>query len=655
MLISINYSLAQLDSSNIIIDNVLDNIIDESDNETDNSELTEILEELTNNPVDINKADLIELTKIPGVDNITAQKIIDHRNKFGKYYSTNELYTIETFDKNLVEQITPFIKTDDDNSLINSEKSGSFFNNSKFLVRNRVTSDLQTRKGFLDNKYVGSKLKSYNRFIYKYKKNYQMGILAEKDPGENSFTDFLSYHLQIKNFGFIKNFVAGDFVLEFGQGLALWSPFGFSKGSDAIYSTKKYSRYLKPYTSSSEYRFFRGIATTINIFNNFNITVFYSSNHLDATIDSSTLEITSLGQTGFHRFDTEINKKNSVNSKIKGSILDYSFLGRYTIGFIYYNNSFDKDFKSESVYGIKGNNFNYTSLYYDANFSKINIFGEFTYDGIAVASINGIKLFVTNNFSFVTSIRSYPRNYNNLYGFGFSERSGKINNEVGLYSGIKWKLPIGVLDFYFDNFKFPYQTSENSLSSEGNEFLINFLFTPFKGWQNKLRYKYENKEVTALINTNETIVKRLKQNIRVEFISEISKSLSLKTRVEYNHFFIKDTQIKEKGYLVFQDLKYTLNNYLYFYGRITFFQTDSFNSAIYEYENDLLGVMPNIALFGQGIRTYLIIKYRPWNYLSVSAKYSETYKPQEKYLSSGENEIDGNIDNRISFQIDFNF
>lgn len=655
MLISINYSLAQLDSSNIIIDNVLDNIIDESDNETDNSELTEILEELTNNPVDINKADLIELTKIPGVDNITAQKIIDHRNKFGKYYSTNELYTIETFDKNLVEQITPFIKTDDDNSLINSEKSGSFFNNSKFIVRNRVTSDLQTRKGFLDNKYVGSKLKSYNRFIYKYKENYQMGILAEKDPGENSFTDFLSYHLQIKNFGFIKNFVAGDFVLEFGQGLALWSPFGFSKGSDAIYSTKKYSRYLKPYTSSSEYRFFRGIATTINIFNNFNITVFYSSNHLDATIDSSTLEITSLGQTGFHRFDTEINKKNSVNSKIKGSILDYSFLGRYTIGFIYYNNSFDKDFKSESVYGIKGNNFNYTSLYYDANFSKINIFGEFTYDGIAVASINGIKLFVTNNFSFVTSIRSYPRNYNNLYGFGFSERSGKINNEVGLYSGIKWKLPIGVLDFYFDNFKFPYQTSENSLSSEGNEFLINFLFTPFKGWQNKLRYKYENKEVTALINTNETIVKRLKQNIRVEFISEISKSLSLKTRVEYNHFFIKDTQIKEKGYLVFQDLKYTLNNYLYFYGRITFFQTDSFNSAIYEYENDLLGVMPNIALFGQGIRTYLIIKYRPWNYLSVSAKYSETYKPQEKYLSSGENEIDGNIDNRISFQIDFNF
>jgi hypothetical protein len=73
---------------------------------------------------------------------------------------------------------------------------------------------------------------------------------------------------------------------------------------------------------------------------------------------------------------------------------------------------------------------------------------------------------------------------------------------------------------------------------------------------------------------------------------------------------------------------------------------------VYEYENDLLGVMPNLAMYGKGIRWYVILKYKPLKFLTLSAKYSETYKPDENYLSSGDNEIIGNVDNRVSFQID---
>ena len=472
ILLPINILVAQLDSSSIVTENTLDEIIDESDEESDNLGLTDIFEELIQNPIDINSADLIELTELPELDSHSAQLILDHRKKFGSFYSTNELYSIRELDKGLIQSILPFIKVSgtSENVYLYNEQDFSpdnFLTKTRIDLRSRITNDLQNRDGFISGKYVGSKLKSYNRLLVKYQNKYQLGILTEKDPGESSYTDFNSFHLQVKDLYLVKNFIAGDYVLEYGQGLALWSPFGFSKGTDAIYPVKKRARYLRPYTSSTEYRFFRGTAAQIQI-SDFNFTAFYSNNSFDATIDSLTGNITSVGQTGYHRFESELNKKKSAKSIVAGGVVDYRFFGKYNIGAIFYNASFNKNFESESIYSLTGNHFSYLSTYYDFNFTRINFFGEFSYDGTSVASINGFIFSPTQNFIFTTSIRNYPRNYNNIYGFGFSENSGKINNEVGIYSGLKWRLPFAVLNLYYDIFKYPFSTSENFLPSEGN-------------------------------------------------------------------------------------------------------------------------------------------------------------------------------------------
>ena len=657
--LSINSNYAQLDSASIITEEVLDNILVEPDEETDSEEFVDILENLIRNPIDINLVDVFELSKLPNIDPQSAQIIIDHRNKFGYFFSTMELLAIPDLNKQLVESILPFIKTSIPKDEIKKYEevttvTESILSKSKIILRSRVSNDLQNRDGFTSGKYEGSKLKSYNKFFYNYDKNYQAGILVEKDPGELSYADFTSFYLQVKDIGFIKSFISGDYVLEYGQGLALWSPFGFSKGADAVFPVKKRARYLRPYTSAAEYRFFRGAAARISL-NDFNLTSFYSNNTFDATVNPVTGEITSVGQSGFHRFESELNKKGASKSKLIGGVLDYKFLGKVNLGVIYYNASFANKFESSSIYDLSGNNFNYLSTYYELNFSKINIFGEASYDGTSVASINGIQYSVNRELIFTTSVRNYPRNYINLYGFGFSEKSGSINNEVGIYSGLKWRIPFGVLNLYYDIFKFPYRTNENSLSSEGNELLLDFVSKPLPGFEVRLRYKYENKEITEFVNIDEEIVRRLKQIARTEFIYNLTKYLRLKTRIEYNHFFIKDAGLKENGFLVFQDVRYVPIKNINLYGRIIFFQTDSFNSAVYEYENDLLGVMPNLAMYGKGVRWYLILKYKPLNFLTLSAKYSETYKPDVTSLSSGDNEIIGNVDNRISFQIDMNF
>jgi hypothetical protein len=111
----------------------------------------------------------------------------------------------------------------------------------------------------------------------------------------------------------------------------------------------------------------------------------------------------------------------------------------------------------------------------------------------------------------------------------------------------------------------------------------------------------------------------------------------------------------ENGFLIFQDVRFVPIPRLNLYGRIIFFKTDSFNSAIYEYENNLTGILSNLAMYGEGTRWYFIIKYGIARYFTLSFRYSETYKPRETSFSSGLNEIKGNVDNDISLQVDFRF
>ena len=111
----------------------------------------------------------------------------------------------------------------------------------------------------------------------------------------------------------------------------------------------------------------------------------------------------------------------------------------------------------------------------------------------------------------------------------------------------------------------------------------------------------------------------------------------------------------EKGLLIFQDVKYEPSASLNFSGRIVFFKTDSYDSRVYEFENDLTGVMSNPALYGDGMRWYLVARYNTSFGLSLSMKYSELIKPNERALGSGDTLINSNVDNRLSFQLDFKF
>ena len=650
-------SFAQTDSTYLQTEEVLEDILQEPIGEIDDSDLYESIEQLLQNPLNLNTAKVNELQLIPGMDINSAKLILDHRKRYGNFFSVNELNAVQSLDKSRIKNIMPFLFVTKPEDQIIGEKEKSVLENftarSKILFRSRMINALQPSRGFLENRFNGTKPNIYNRLLLRYNKQFQFGYLAQKDPGELRLDEFSTYHFAVNDLGTIHKAVIMDYLLEFGQGLTFWSPYAFSKGPDAVYPVKRTDHLIKPFTSSAENNFFRGAAAAIKI-DKFYFSAFYSNNSFDANIDTVTGSILSTPIDGLHRTESEIRKRKSATEKMWGGRIDYVSEKFLSLGVLHYQSSYSNKFEPSSIFDITGSEFKYTAFAYNLYLDKFNFSGEFSYNGISVASINILQLAVSSNFTFIASVRNYPRNFFSFHGYAFGERSGATTNEFGIYTGLRWRTKIGLINFYYDQFKFPYSTFLNPQPASGDEFLLDYINKPIKKLETRIRYKYEKKDVPELLENTKQLVKRLRQVMRLELIYSLSNKIRLRGRFEYNSFKIKSINSSENGYLIFQDIRVSPNNSLNLYGRIIFFKTDSFNSAIYEYENNLTGVLTNIPLFGEGIRWYVLLRYKLFNFMALSLKYSETYKPGEESIGSGFNEIPLNVSNIVGLQLDLN-
>jgi len=98
-----------------------------------------------------------------------------------------------------------------------------------------------------------------------------------------------------------------------------------------------------------------------------------------------------------------------------------------------------------------------------------------------------------------------------------------------------------------------------------------------------------------------------------------------------------------KGIAVYQDVRFRTTPRLTLYGRLTFFDTDDFATAIYEYENDVAGVFANSVLYGKGTRWYVVATYRMGTRFDVAVKFWQLYRDDLKSIGSGGDAISGNV------------
>ncbi len=520
--------IAQVDTSSFRQN--LDNILEDITNEKDDSQLYDQIEYLEENPINLNTATTDDLMQIPFLDHEDALAIIKERTALGKFNSVDQLYKIPSISPEVINQILPFISLKEESNASPFEYLAKSFRMMEFNYRSRIIRDLQQDYAYQNGKYYGSDLKFYNRLILNNRKNIHAALVTEKDPGEKSITDYTSFHLMLKDMGIVQNLLIGDYNFEFGQGLALWSRASINKGTETVGITLRDSKGIKPYQSSDENMFFRGAAAKFS-FGDFNLYSFFSNKYLDGTIDPNSNQIKSIITAGYHRDSSEVAKKHVINEKIFGASIDYNFNNLLNVGFLYYRSAFVNNFCNHSVLDPSNNKFDYFSANYNFIYDKLMLCGEATSNSKTLATINSIMISVNKDFKVVFLYRNYPVEYWNWHATSFGEKDN-AQNESGFYTGIRWRTPYGTLACYYDQFKFPIASDKYLFPSQGNDFLIYYTVKVLRGSELRLKYKIKSKDDIGVINDQLGPVTLTKENYRAEFLYNISRDVSLKTRID---------------------------------------------------------------------------------------------------------------------------
>lgn len=688
LLLSASVLLAQKndDSKNEIIEQKVEYLLENADENT-TVDYTTLFEQLTyffEHPINLNRADVEDLKSLMLLTDIQINNLIDHINTNGKLITLEELQTINGFDLSTIKLILPFVKVSHQldspkitpRELINNGTSHLFVRYSRVLEEKKGFSDVtdSTLTASPNSRYIGDENKYYTRYKYTYGRHVSLGFTAEKDAGEEFFKgtqtngfDYYSGHLFLRNQGKLKQLAIGDFHAQYGQGLTFWTGAAFGKSADVML-VKRNPIGLKPYTSVDENLFLRGAGTTF-LFNKIEFSNFYSSNKIDANIDFSDstsieknqLAITSIQSTGFHRTPNELEDKNAITKEQFGGNIAYK-TRRFTVGLTGVHSKINANYNPNLQVYSNYRNANNEQTNIGANYNWVvknfNFFGEVSNSiNYGSAYTAGALLVLDPRISVSVLHRNFDRNFHPISSAAISENS--VNeNEQGTYFGAVFK-PVRKLIFsgYYDQFTFPWLKYQVNAPSKGYQYLAQVTYKPNKKLEmyvrvrDKLKGKntqFDNEGIDEIVNEHLT-------NYRYNFTYQVTESVKLKSRVEFSEYKRGKGDL-EKGYLVYQDIIYKpLSKPFSFSFRYGVFDTDTYNSRIYAYENDVLYSFSIPAYYNKGVRTYLTLRYKIVRGIDVWLRYASTIYNNIDVISSGLEEIQGNTKSEVKFQVRFKF
>lgn len=658
-----------------IIENIIESVVANQTEDYDYTELVERLNFYKKNKINLNKTNKEQLQELVFLNPLQISSFFDHITTNGKLISELELQSIRGFDLETIKNLLYFSNISAPTGFENFTFKRLFADGKNDLLI-RYSRYLQTQKGFTipassdKSRYLGTPERVFTRYRFSFSNNIQFSLNVEKDAGEKYWNntngqtgpDFVSSSLYIKDLKRFKKIAIGDYSLQFGQGLTLWSGLAFGKGAD-IFAVAKRDLGLRPYTSVNEFSFFRGLATQIN-FGKFDFTPFISYNKLDAGIALNPLtnleDISSLQQSGLHRTENELRNRRRVDQLVFGGNLQYNYK-KLSLGLTAYHSKYGQSFAPGSAlynkFDFTGDQLNNLGFNYSYTLNNTYFFGEVAHSlNYGFSYINGLISSLSPIVSAVLFHRNYQKDYYSFYNQGIGESSTAVN-EKGFYAGLQIKpsKKFG-FDFYTDLFKFPWLKFGVDAPSSGYEMLAQFNYTPNKVTRFTLRYQYQNKQGNAPIRVvANTLDFEKKSNYRAEVQYQINSSFSLRNRLEMVQYN-QESSANKYGFLAYQDVNYSpLSSKWSGNMRLTLFDTDGFDARIYAYENDVLYGFSIPGFQNEGIRFYTNLRYNLKRGIDLWAKYSYTKYNGVTTVGSGLDEIQGDNRSELKLQLRLQF
>jgi len=648
--------------------------------EDESPDLTNLFDQLFyfyDHPINLNNTNIDQLNDLGLLTDLQINDLFLHQKLFGKLISIYELQSFAYWDMETIRMVLPFIRVDDklDNLNVTLKEA---LKNGKVEVFFRYQTVLEEKSAYQDvpdsvllnsnSYYHGNPDRYYSRFRYTYRTNLSMGITMEKDPGEKFAGeaqpygfDFYSMHAFYNGGKYIKTVALGDYQIQIGQGLNLWSGYAFGKTAD-VTNIKRNANSLKPYTSVDETRFLRGAATELG-WKDFSLVLFGSRKKVDATlISDSLLEeqefVSSINLSGLHRTNSEIAKKNSFEETIAGANLKYQKRNlRFGLASVFqgYDKTFNKSISPYNQFDFRGKSFMSHSFDYSFVLKNFSFFGESSIASYSnkMGHLHGVLIALDPRVSLSLLYRNYDRAYQTLYNNGFSEGSN-TQNERGIYFGAKIKISKSwTLNTYADYFTFPWMRYLVDAPSSGHEVLFQSTYRPDKKLELYFRFRQQEKARNSRYQdgTVTEIENVLQRNYRINFSYKVTDGITLKSRAEIIALN-RPSSPNETGFLIYQDLLIRPKTWpIDLSMRYAFFDTDSYETRLYAFESNALYVFSVPAYFYKGTRAYLMVRWTFLRKFDLWARYAVNLYTDRDSLGSGAEMIKTNRKSEVTLQL----
>ena len=625
------------------------------------------LEELSNRlqePVNLNSATREQLEQFPFLSDIQIEHLLAYIYIHGQMETIYELQLVEELDRQTIQYLLPFVCI----KAINNEpafrwktmlKDAGRYGKNEVLTRLDIP--FYKRKGY-EHTYLGPSVYNSVKYTFRYRDQLYAGGVAEKDAGEpfaalhNRYGyDYYSFYLLLQNCGRLKSLAVGNYRLSFGQGLVMSTDYLMGK---TIYASSFNNRStgIKRHSSTDEYNYFRGVATTVALTKRLSVSAFYSHRNMDGVVTDG--EITSVYKTGLHRSRKEADKKNLLTSQLTGGNVSYQQNHiRLGITGVYYvfNRPYEPELTGYSKYNIHGNHFYNLGIDYAYRWRRFSFQGETAIGKQGWASLNRLQYSPVQDIQFMLIHRFYSYDYWAMYAHSLGEGS-TVQNEQGYYVGLE-TTPFSHWRFFvsFDLFSFPWKKYRINKPSRGTDGLIQATFTPRTNLSMYLKYRYKQKERDLTGSKGTLTLPIFHHQLRYRLNYSLNDVFSSRTTLDYNHFHSQD-RAATKGYQVTQMISSQLPwTRLFADVQGSYFCTDDYDSRVYVSEKGLLYTFYTPSFQGRGFRCAVRLRYELNKHWLFITKFGETIYLNRNEIGSGNDLIYGNKKADIQMQLRIKF
>ena len=590
----------------------------------------ELLCELEQNPININRTTREELEALPFLSAQQVEAIMEYLYRYGSMKSLAELMMIREIGLQERQLLQCFVYAGDEPKVAMHAKH-------ELTVSGQIP--MYERKG--DGKgYLGDKYRHWVRYQMKMGDKIKLGLVASKDAGEPFFKDknkygydYYSPYLELKKLGRLETLVLGYYRVSMGMGMVMNNSFALGKIA-MLQSLGRTTNTLRAH-SSRTMGYLQGAGATVRLAKNMRLTAFASYTPMDATLNKDG-DAQTIVTTGYHRTQTEMDKKNNLYALKTGGQLRYDASGLHLgLNALYVHLDRRLTPNKTQIYNMykpEGTDFINASINYGYTRRHLAINGETaTDDNGHIATINAVSYAMNNGLRLMALQRFYSYQYASLDAQSYSD-GGHVQNESGVYVGMQWQpSPQWQLAAYADYAYHPWPVYREKTATSQMDYLMQCTHT--KGnWKLTARYRLKMDD------------KAHRTRLIAEYATE---NFSTRTQLDAGYLATGESEL---GAMISESVAYT-HRWLRLNVGAGYFKTDSYNSRVYLYESGPLYTYSMQQFYGEGIRYWLMLRANATRNLMLTAKVGVTDYFDRTKISSSYQEIDRSSKTDVDIQL----